>query len=96
MAVENGRQHERLVEKGVDALLVSLDANNAVLGEGPGACTSALNTRHLPCVRGGLTVSQEANALQNILDDDRLEDVQLWLCQQKFRVISGLNTRTSN
>ena len=33
MAVENGRQHERLVEKGVDALLVSLDTNYAVLRE---------------------------------------------------------------
>ena len=33
MAVQDSRQHERLVQQGVDALLVRLDTNNAVLRE---------------------------------------------------------------
>lgn len=33
VAVEDGSQHERLVEDRFDALLVRLDANDAVLGE---------------------------------------------------------------
>ena len=33
MAVQDSRQHERLVEERVDALLIRLDTNNAVLRE---------------------------------------------------------------
>ena len=33
MAIKDGRQHKRLVEKSVDALLVSLDTDNTVLCE---------------------------------------------------------------
>lgn len=33
VAVQNRRKHERLVEQRVNALLVRLDSDNAVLGE---------------------------------------------------------------
>ena len=33
MAVENRRQHERLVQQLLDPLLVSLDSHNTLLGE---------------------------------------------------------------
>lgn len=59
MAVKNGGKHERLVEKGGNALLVGLDADNAVLGEGAGA------------------VGEEADRLEEVLDEDGLEDVEL-------------------
>lgn len=34
MAIQDGRQHERLVQQGRDPLLVRLDSDDAVLGEG--------------------------------------------------------------
>lgn len=33
MAIENGGKHQRLMEQGLNALLICLDADNAVLGK---------------------------------------------------------------
>lgn len=59
VAVEDSGEHQRLVEDGVDALLVGLNTDDTVLRERPRA------------------VSEETDALENILDDDWLEHVQL-------------------
>lgn len=59
MRVEDGGEHERLVEDGLDPLLVGLDADDAVLGEGPGS------------------IREEADRLEQVLDQDGLEDVEL-------------------
>jgi len=51
--VENGGKHERLVEELVDALLVGLDADNAVLSERAGTCrqggSAAVDTKAKEC-----------------------------------------------
>lgn len=36
MAVEDGCQHQGLVQEGVDTLLIRLDSDNAILGERAG------------------------------------------------------------
>ena len=59
--VKNGSKHERLVEELADAVLVRLNAHNAILGEAPGA------------------IGEQPDRLEEVLDEDRLEDVQLEL-----------------
>lgn len=59
VAVKDSGEHQRLVEEGVDALLVCLNTNDTVLRERPG------------------TVSEQTNALQDILNDNGLEHIQL-------------------
>jgi hypothetical protein len=59
VAVEDRRQHERLVQELVDPTLVRLDTNHAVLGE------------------AARTIGEQADALEHVLDHNRLEDVQL-------------------
>ncbi|RUS34911.1 hypothetical protein BC938DRAFT_477825 [Jimgerdemannia flammicorona] len=58
--VQGGDEHERLIHDGVDALLVSLDADYTMIREG--------NRR----------VGKEADRLHQVLDQNRLEDVELW------------------
>jgi hypothetical protein len=59
VAVQNGGEHERLVQELVDAGLIRLNANNAVLRE------------------AAATIRKQSNALQYVLNHDRLEDVEL-------------------
>ena len=61
MTVQDGSQHQRLVQQRVDPLLVGLDANDTVLGE------------------RSRSIGQQPDTLQDILDDDRLEDIQFKL-----------------
>lgn len=58
--VEDGGEHERFVEDPLDRLLVGLDADDAVLGEGAGS------------------IGEEADRLEEVLDEDGFEDVELW------------------
>ena len=76
MAVQNSRQHERFVEEGVDTLLVRLDTNNAVLRE---RARGYSNVRDIFCRNRAMlrTIREQPDALKYVLDDDRLEDVQL-------------------
>lgn len=74
MAIEDGCQHERLVEQGVDALLVGLNTNDAVLRERSRRCTGHEDSTQLEnSIR--LTVREQANALEHVLDNNGLEDV---------------------
>lgn len=76
MAIEDGCQHERLVEQGVDALLVGLNTNDAVLRERSRRCTEHEDSTQLENnIR--LTVREQANALEHVLNNNGLEDVQL-------------------
>ena len=65
--VEDGSEHEGLVEDGLDPLLVGLDTDDTVLGEGPGS------------------IREETDGLEEVLDQDRLEDVELKKIERKGR-----------
>lgn len=78
VAVEDSRQHQGFVEQLVNARLVCLNAHNTILGERARAWEEPTivklnNSLGTPMP----TVRQQPDALQNILDDDRLEHVQL-------------------
>lgn len=76
-SVENGGKHERLVEELVNALLVGLDADNAVLGERAGTCgTNRVSAVHERIVTLR-TISKKTDGLEQVLDQDGLEDVEL-------------------
>ena len=57
--VEDGSKHEGLVEELVDAVLVGLDTDDTVLGE------------------GASSISEKTDGLKQVLDENRLKDVEL-------------------
>lgn len=65
--VEDGGEHEGLVEDGLDPLLVGLDTDDTVLGERPSS------------------VGEKSDGLEEVLDQDRLEDVELKRRKKKER-----------
>ena len=78
MLVQDGSQHERFVQQGVNALFVGLDADYTVLRERTRTCHNASAPEPRCNDRYKLTISQQADALQNVLNNNRLEHVQLF------------------